>query len=112
MTQISNPSLDKLIDSIASLRESVVRIEEAVKPIASMKKDLDELNKTVVEVTASAKSAHKRLDGHKEKIEEKPSVERVNAIDERVKKLEVNQRWVVTTIGAIIIATIAKFIGG
>ena len=59
---LENHMLARLVDGFDEFRERLTRIEESVKPIADIKKDVDALKVNQTSVEASTKSAHKRID--------------------------------------------------
>lgn len=63
--------LAKLIDSFDDFKERLIRIEESVKKVADIQKDVDDLKIKLAEVISSSKSAHKRLDDVAKKEEAK-----------------------------------------
>ena len=102
----------RLIETLDDLRERMVRIEEGIKPITDIKKDVDLLKISVSEVVASSSSAHKRIDRMEKELKEDYTTKTEHeGHGERLKKLEKNQNWVATVIiGAVIMAVIGLVI--
>lgn len=89
--------LDKLAESFDDFKERLIRIEENIKDVKHVKTDVEELKIKYAALESKTNSAHKRVDGIAEKVPEHA--------EERIKRLEANQRWVATAIiGAVIIA--------
>jgi peptidoglycan hydrolase CwlO-like protein len=57
-----NALLSKLADSFDDMKERLIRIEENVKNINSIKEDVEHLKVKLAEEDARSKSAHKRID--------------------------------------------------
>lgn len=75
--------LDKLTDSFDDFKERLIRIEENVKDVKSVKVDVEDLKVKNASLTSKADSAHKRIDG---------------LSSERITKLENNQQWLWRTV--------------
>lgn len=106
---------NRLLATLDDLRERMVRIEEGIKPIADIKKDVDTLKLTTSDIAASTKSAHKRLDDFGESMKELPkkysTITDHKNHDDRIGKLEKNQHWVATLIiGVVILAVVGLVI--
>lgn len=101
--------IDRLLAGFDDFRERLARIEEGIKPITDIKKDVDQVKITISEIGASAKSAHKRLDDFDEEMKEIPktyaSKTEHETHDKRIAKLEKIAYWVATSIiGAVILS--------
>lgn len=68
---MSDQVLNKLVDSFDDFKERLIRIEERLKVVGDIQKDVDAMKISVAEVAASSKSAHKRLDTMEKKEETK-----------------------------------------
>lgn len=64
MSDQNNLLLDRLINGFDDFKERLIRIEENVKEVKSVKGDVEELKIQVASVISSTSSAHKRLDKH------------------------------------------------
>lgn len=84
MSEAFEKVLDKLVESFDDFKERLIRIEENVRDVKSVKSDVEELKIKNASLEGKASSAHKRLD-----------------------KLENNQTWLWRTVmGAIIVGGI------
>lgn len=91
--------LDKLADSFDDVKERLIRIEENVKDVKEVKSNVEQLNVKFASLASKTDSAHKRIDEVADKVPEHG--------EERIKRLETNQRWVATIIiGAVILAVV------
>lgn len=92
---------------------SLARIEEGIKPIAEIKKDVKQLQLGFVDVDSSLKSAHKRIDAIEKKFENMPTQPEFNNNEKRISKLETHVTWVATLIiGAVITAIVGVVLVG
>lgn len=64
MSDQNNILLDRLINGFDDFKERLIRIEENVKEVKSVKGDVEELKIKFAAVEASTSSSHKRLDKH------------------------------------------------
>lgn len=102
---LENQMMERLINNFDEFRERLTRIEEGIKPIGDIKKDVDTLKISVSEISASTKSAHKRLDALDKDIDELPTQSDHDSHEKRIGKLEKIVYWVGTTIiGSVILA--------
>lgn len=99
-------ALDKLADGFDEFKERLIRIEESVKPIASIKSDVDGLKIESSETSSSTRSAHKRLDTAENSIEKLPTRSEYNGHDVRIGKLEKLVHWIATLIISTVIIAI------
>ncbi|OIJ12647.1 hypothetical protein BKP37_12650 [Anaerobacillus alkalilacustris] len=84
MSEAFEKVLDKLVESFDDFKERLIRIEENVRDVKSVKSDVEELKIKNASLESKASSAHKRLD-----------------------KLENNQTWLWRTVmGGIIVGGI------
>jgi hypothetical protein len=58
--------LDKLVESFEDFKERLIRIEESVKDVKSVKHDVEQMKIEVAALRSSVSSAHKRIDSHDE----------------------------------------------
>jgi predicted nucleic acid-binding Zn-ribbon protein len=104
---MADNQLDRLIASFDDFRERLTRIEEGIKPINDIKRDVDSLKITVSEVMASTKSSHKRIDDVEDEFSAYATKIEHDSHNKRIEKLEKLVYWVGTTIiGAVILAAL------
>ena len=80
--------LARLADGFDEFRERLTRIEESVKPIADIKKDVDALKANQTSVEASTKSAHKRIDA----IEKEGFARQLSELKNAIKPIVENEQ--------------------
>lgn len=90
----------------SNIKELSVTVKAATEQLRDANKEIGEIKLTAADAKQRADGAHKRNDSTDEKL--KPLVE-ANLI-ERVKKLEDNNRWVVVTVGAILLGAILRLV--
>lgn len=62
MSEMFEKALDKLVESFDDFKERLIRIEENVKDVKNVKRDVEELKVKNASLESKANSAHKRLD--------------------------------------------------
>lgn len=115
---MDNHMLTRLVDGFDEVKQTLTRVEENVKPIADIKRDVDLLKISMSEVVSSSKSAHKRIDDvekdlekavidSKSRVADIPSRAEHTNHDKRITKIESTIFWIGTTIiGFVILAVL------
>ena len=116
MSEESN-QIGRLLDKLELMGNSLARIEEQIKPIADIKKDVDTLKVATAEIMSMAKSAHKRLDGHDkdmkeldDSMKELPTQKDIDEHEKRISRLEKCVIWVSGLIIAAVIAAVMSLV--
>jgi hypothetical protein len=94
MSNENDGLLARLITSFDDFKERLIRIEENVKDVKSVKTDVEELKIKYAALESSTSSAHKRIDTTAD-------ITDVNDVEKRVTKIEGNLNkavWIVLTI--------------
>jgi phosphoglycerate dehydrogenase-like enzyme len=82
----SAKAIEKLQDGVTQILVEIGKIQVEMRQVATIGIKQDALDKSVVEISASARSAHKRID----------------SVEQREKEAETDRKWLVGTILGIV----------